>query len=125
MRSRSLTPIVDLDLCARAIEAGYRNYYFGTLSAVEHGPDRLDLPREPGVRAGDPEREARPHARHLAAARCSSTPSIRSGRSRPAPAPSEPVIVEVAVVGPEAGAIQGGRQPELGPQARCSARRMG
>lgn len=29
----------DLDFCARAIEAGYRNYYFGTLSAVDHSAD--------------------------------------------------------------------------------------
>ena len=26
----------DVDLCARALEAGYRNYYFGTLAAVHH-----------------------------------------------------------------------------------------
>ena len=30
----------DLDFCIRAIKAGYRNYYFGTLSAIDHGIDR-------------------------------------------------------------------------------------
>ena len=30
---------LDLDFCAKAIDAGLRNYYFGTLTAVEHGPD--------------------------------------------------------------------------------------
>ena len=35
---------LDLDFCAKAIESGLRNYYFGTLTAAEHGPDLAHSP---------------------------------------------------------------------------------
>ena len=35
---------LDLDFCAKAITAGMRNYYFGTLTAAEHGPDLAYAP---------------------------------------------------------------------------------
>ncbi len=34
----------DLDFCCKSIESGMRNYYFGTLTAAEHGPDRHEAP---------------------------------------------------------------------------------
>lgn len=35
---------LDMDFCAKAIGAGLRNYYFGTLTAAQHGPDLAHAP---------------------------------------------------------------------------------
>lgn len=34
----------DVDFCAKAIEHGLRNYYFGTLAACDHAPDTAECP---------------------------------------------------------------------------------
>ena len=60
---------VDLDFCARAIAAGWSNYYFGTLSAVDHGPRPADdAPGREMERAVLHERHARDIGERLAQA---------------------------------------------------------
>lgn len=95
------TAYVDLDYCAKAIEAGYRSYYFGTLAAVQHGPDRLDLP---------PNREfelaalQERHARTLATWRLRILVHAVDPIWPIAPTsvePAEPRVVEVPVSGPK------------------------
>ena len=45
LRGRGASPSYeDMAFCLRAIEAGYRNHYFGTLKAIDHGPDRGPCP---------------------------------------------------------------------------------
>ena len=58
----------DVDFCARAVEAGFRNYYFGTLEGT-HAESKSRGPIGGGRRVHDPARAARPDLRGLASPR--------------------------------------------------------
>ncbi len=92
----------DVDMCARALEAGYRNYYFGTLMGIHHeGKSRGYCHEEPELAALH-ERHGKTFAywrvRYLSHSMDHLWPMLAP--ALPAPPAPPPQIIEVPVVLP-------------------------